>query len=429
MPQEYKKEKVKGIMDKNKKKELLETVAHGLDITPEMYNKAEKAVGEITAYLTSIESSLKIYKQGSFNLGTIVRPYKRDRKGDYDVDLVVEFNYDKKTVNSSIIKGRLGEYLKSLSYREYLDDEGRRCWTLIYPTTNGNYVTSTFHIDLLPCVPESDDIKSEIKPEVYQNTAIAITHISDKRTRPYTYKWRTSNPNGFAKWFNDLDYSKYSPLKRLDRQRVFNANKYLFESVESVGDDYTRSPLQMVIQILKRHRDVMYANTEREAYKPISIIITTLVGKIVEENNLVTNNTYELLNDILKGLEYYASLQNQGITSDYADEYKTKQLIHKSIVNGKVKWKIKNPANSGENLADKWCEDSTYATEFFRWVKKARNDLVDILDGAKPAEIIAKLKDCLGEDIGYLLEKFDFAETVAPRPVMINSGISKPYRL
>ena len=413
-------------MDKSKKKELVEKVAHGLDITPDMYNRSESVVRGITTYLKNIDPSIQVYKQGSFKLGTIVRPCKKDRKGDFDVDIVVQFSYDKNTINPSAIKDMLGGYLKRSNYRGYLDAEGRRCWTLNYPHREGESITS-FHIDLLPCVHESASVKNTIKPDAYKNTAVAITHISDRRTNPYTYAWRQSNPQGFAKWFDDINYGRYTAIKASDRQRVFENYRSIFSSIEAVGNDYTRSPFQMVIQILKRHRDVMYANKERECFKPISIIITTLVGKIVEENHVTENNTYELLNIVLEGLAYYSSLQTEGITSDFAEEFKTKQLVQKHMVNGKSYWSIKNPANSGENLADKWCADSSYAVEFFRWVKQAQSDLVDILETGKPDDIIAKFKFCLGEEIGNLLGGFKFADCAPARPVVITPTTPKPY--
>lgn len=415
-------------MNKIKKKELIEKIAHILDITPDMYNHSESVVQGIAAYLKNINPNIKIYKQGSFKIGTVVRPYKKDRESDFDVDLVIEFSNEKKSVNPRYIKISLRKYLEGQNYEQFLDEEGRRCWTLNYPHKYDDK-TISFHIDLLPCVRESEGTKRNIKPDIYINSAIAITHITDKRTNPYTYEWMPSNPLGYAKWFDDINYSKYAGIKGIDRQRVFENNRDLFGSLDKVDEVYTRSPLQRVIQILKRHKDVMYANTDCEQYKPISIIITTLVGRIVEENNIVENDTYELLNIVLKGLEYYASLQTQGITSDFAEEYKTKKLIQKRIVEGKAKWFIKNPANSGENLANKWCQNPSYSSEFFKWVKQVQNDLADILEGGfKPDEIISKLKFCLGEDVANELDGFDFSELPRTKQVFTDPILPKPYK-
>ena len=160
-------------------------------------------------------------------------------------------------------------------------------------------------------------------------------------------------------------------------------------------------------------------------YKPISIIITTLVGKIVEENEVVQNNTYDLLETVLKGLNFYSSLTGLGKTSDFGEDFKTKKLITKHIVDGKVYWCIKNPANSKENLANKWNESSQYATEFFRWVKKATNDLIDILD--RPIdEIKEKFKQCLGEDIMEIFEKNNFGDLPKPKPLVVEKA-PQPY--
>lgn len=414
-------------MTDSKKKELIERIAHSLDITPDMYNHSQSVVRGLTNYLINIDPSIEVYKQGSFKLGTVIRPYQKDKYGDFDIDLVVQFPDGKENVNPCEIKARLREYLENSNYVKYLDAEGRRCWTLKYPHIYGES-TLSFHIDLLPCIDESVNVKSTIKPDDWKETAVAITHAEDKRTNPHKYIWKPSNPRGFAKWFDSVNYGKYKVIKSNDRQRIFENYKYMFSSAEDVGDDYTRSPLQMVIQILKRHRDVMYANTEREDFKPISIIITTLVGRIVEENNIIENNTYKLLNSILKGLEFYASLLTSGIDSDFSDEYKTKKLIRKRMVDGRAVWSIKNPANSNENLAEKWCKDSKYATEFFRWVKQAQVDLVDILEGDnKPEDIKAKLKYCLGVDVASILGGFVFSEIVQPRPMKIQGDIPKPY--
>ena len=413
-------------MDNQKKNELIERIAHNLDITPEMYQRAMSVVTGLEIFLKSKVLNLDIYKQGSFKLGTIIKPYMRDRDGDFDIDIVVQFPYDKTKIKPSAIKEQLGKYLKEQNYFEYLDDEGRRCWTLNYTHKNGNVVV--FHIDLLPCVSEEDNVIKTINPDELKDSAIAITHIEDKRTKPYTYSWKTSNPRGYAEWFDGVNYGKYRALKSRDKLRILNENRNLFNTENDISDDYTRSPLQMVIQILKRHRDIMFSAGEKADYKPISIIITTLVGKIVEENFIVQNNTYDLLNAVLKGLEYYSSLVKAGIDSDFAEEYKTKKLISKRNIDGKPYWSIKNPANSMENLADKWNKNSQYATSFFEWVKQVRTDLIDILEHSSD-QIKSKFKYCLGEDVANsTFGKFVFDTIVAPRKIEPTVIVPKPYK-
>ena len=406
------------------RKELMDKIAQALDITPDMFNKAMSVANGLANYVGNQGYTVEVYKQGSFKLGTIIKPYKKDRDSDYDMDLVIQYADKKEKHNHSEIKRRLGDALKKSYYKDYLDKEGRRCWTLIYPKTK--LIDASFHIDLLPCLDEDGRVKETISPIKYRSSTIAITNIKDKESKPIIYDWQSSNPKGYIQWFHELNTNKYNSARIQDRKRIFESNRILFESVEKVGDEYTRTPLQKVVQILKRHRDVMYANNIYADYKPISIIITTLVGKIVEENSIVYNSTYELLSEILFGLEFYAGLLTTGMTSEFSEDYKNKKLITKHVRLGKVFWSIQNPADSNDNLANRWNEDAQYSIEFFKWIKQAKNDLIDMLEYSKD-DVLAKIKYCLGEDVAMALKGFDFEHGSVAKPVEDNAVLPKPY--
>ena len=288
--------------------------------------------------------------------------------------------------------------------------------------------TTPFHVDLLPCIKESENIIKNLSPIELRGSSVAITNIKDKDSKPYTYEWLTSNPKGFSQWFDSVNYKAYKEVKIRDRERIFNQNPDIFGSVKEVSDEYTRSPLQKVIQILKRHRDVMFFDNKEVA--PISIIITTLVGKIVEENSSVFNTTYDLLNFVIDGLNFYSQLTISGCTTDFDERFKNKKLITKHMKDGKPYWQIQNPANSKENLANKWNENPEKIESFFKWVKQVKVDLIDILDQT-PAEIQEKLKYCLGEEFGNsLFENFSFESINASntRVLNFNNQTPKPYR-
>lgn len=407
-------------MDVFKKEELINIIAEELDITPAMYNEAMGTVDEISEHLKTNLENLKIYKQGSFRLGTIIKPYSK--QDDFDIDLVVEYPWKKEYSNPEIIKKSLRRYLQGLKFNTIIDEK-RRCWTL-----NLSKNKISFHVDILPCIRESLQEIAKLKPLEYRESSIAITEIVNKDIKPYEYKWLTSNPEGYAKWFHNINNLAYKTLKEHDKRRVFNSNAEIFGMLQNVGEEYTRSPLQKVIQILKRHRDVMYFNNNENA--PISIIITTLVGKIVEENHEIINNTYELLNYVIEGLLFYSKLTLEGIHSNFDEDYKTKRLITKIMKNGNVYWEIVNPANFQENLADKWNEDAVKVQEFFKWVNRVKNDLLDILD--LPSHyIIEHLKKCLGEDlVKRVFERFCFEGSTNSKPeiVTFNDKTPKPYR-
>ena len=83
-----------------------------------------------------------------------------------------------------------------------------------------------------------------------------------------------SNPDGYAIWFANRCRERVSKTQLLTEEIVplksYNPNK---------------TPLQRIVQILKRHRDIMFQGDDK---KPISIIITTLAAQAYNgESNII----------------------------------------------------------------------------------------------------------------------------------------------
>ena len=97
------------------------------------------------------------------------------------------------------------------------------------------------------------------------------------------------------------------------------------------------------VQLLKRHRDGMFADDPE--HKPISIIITTLAARAYNEEDTIAG----ALLSILKGMYAYIK-----------------------YVNGDA-W-VENPVNPTENFADKWSEEPIKGENFQRWLSQARRD-------------------------------------------------------
>ena len=73
--------------------QLLDRIARELDISPTDYKLAVQrytAVGDWlqTGEYDGCEGVAHIYPQGSFNLGTVVRPIRDGKEASYDIDLV-----------------------------------------------------------------------------------------------------------------------------------------------------------------------------------------------------------------------------------------------------------------------------------------------------------------------------------------------------
>ena len=119
--------------------------------------------------------------------------------------------------------------------------------------------------------------------------------------------------------------------------------------VEEVKRQKVKTPLQRAIQLLKRHRDIMFQDRD-EKEKPISIIITTVAAQLYQEED----NVFDALKNILENAPQY---------------------IRSNMHNGQ--FFIENPSYAGENFADKWNKHPERARAFFDWLRQAQLDLVD----------------------------------------------------
>ena len=90
--------------------ELLEDLAASLQVPPSRYEAAERSYKAVGDWLCREMSSVcnmdpKVYIQGSFRLGTAIRPISDSE--DYDVDLVCELSLPKTQFCSATNKIRL----------------------------------------------------------------------------------------------------------------------------------------------------------------------------------------------------------------------------------------------------------------------------------------------------------------------------------
>jgi hypothetical protein len=133
------------------------------------------------------------------------------------------------------------------------------------------------------------------------------------------------NPRGFARWFEERTRSYAPPrLRRLVESR-------LYSSVQDVPAYEWKTPLQRSIQVLKRHRDVMFQETPGLA--PISMILT----------NLATHS-YNGESDIFTAVT--------GIVD----------RMPSFIRAGRPR--VPNPADPAEDYADKWTKEPQLEQNF-----------------------------------------------------------------
>lgn len=345
-----------------------------LELTPTMYKTAIRSFNAIGDTLKAGSADVEVSTQGSIRFGTSIRPYRNGQDASYDIDIVAQYTGPKVLTTPMDVKKTTGAVLRGSDRYSSKLREKTRCWTIEYVEQDG----IGFHVDILPCVPEHEEEKQAIVvapgKEVYKERAISITH---KHT--VNYVWNPSNPGGYADWFDSINGPLKAPVLNVRRAMIFKENEDLFESAEQVPEQLVKTPLQRIIQLLKRHRDVYFSRAHNECDKPISIIITTLATQIVEQSRFGGTNTIELLKLIATSLqEYKPYLSNQ--------TPKTSFSIPLIRLDFQKKWNIPNPVNNSENFADAW--DSGKANAFFEWIDAIEADIVRNLDRPDFVEIL-----------------------------------------
>lgn len=371
--------------------EVLEKITAEIDISPAKYKTAVERYTAVGNWLNcgeyeGCDEEPRIYPQGSFRLGTVVRPIRNGKESDYDIDLVCELQKEKEISAPGDIKRDIGDRLQENKvYERMLDKEGRRCWTLNYAEEDG----IGFHLDVLPSIPEDREMVRHLQQagvnQLLSAQAISITH----RNGNGSYNWSAGNPGGFADWFDLRKRPVFNKVAASQKSYIFENRQDIFESVDAVPDQLVSTPLQKAIQILKRHRDVRFAGKPQEANKPISMIITTLSAQFYENEEDILS----ALNNIVEKIYAHAGLMEPGY---HLESVLAARRIISLTTEGK--WYMPNPVNPYENLADRWHENNhERAKAFFQWVAWARRDFLEILAKNDIQKITESLAGSLGE--------------------------------
>ena len=298
---------------------VLRQIAKELDITDEKYENAVASYNAIGTYLSNnINVQVDIFPQGSFRLGTVIKPLSDE--DDYDIDLVCKVN--KYFSNPKDLKNEVGQALKSSDrYSKMLQEEGKRCWTLKYADE------AQYHMDILPAI---EDITYD------KDKKLKITN-KDEISNIYTFT--TTNPEAYFEWFNEKQKEE---KRRLVESFAVQNNK----NIEEVPDYKVKTTLQVALQILKRYRDKKFENNLEN--KPISIILTTIMAQIYTGEN----NVYELIKKFSNNYYKYIKIKDG------------------------IEW-VENPVNSEENFADKWQIHPERKEAFKFFVSELKNDIVN----------------------------------------------------
>lgn len=279
-----------------------------INITLEQEKRVDDIYDEISEFLVDELSQYEpdIFPQGSFKLGTIIRP---PAKNEFDLDFVCLLNLSQFDIKQSELKRLLGDTLAKKYPPIRLEDK-KRCTRVLF---------DNFHVDVLPAIPETDFMK-------YENVADTLKQrpllIPDKNLN----EWCSTNPLGYAEWFNGRKFLNN------EKCRVEN-------SIQPIPKQNQDSVLQKVVKLIKYHRDFMFLDDLDN--KPISIIVTTLVATYYDGSQDVS----QALANICQNIKMAAP-----------------QILETET--------ILNPVNPNENFADAWKKHPERKENFRIWVER-----------------------------------------------------------
>jgi len=273
--------------------DTLTKISDALDIPSDLYIDAVSKYEEVASWLGEEDSELSRYQpiaypQGSFRLGTVIKPITDSNF--YDVDFVCRLNLAKENTDKKFVKSAIGDRLDKHPEFSKIKKEKGRCWTLKF--------SDMFQMDILPTIPDQDSLPNGI-------------WLTDKDL----HHWQPSNPIDYAEWFKSRMATQFD-------LRIAKLAKSRGIQVEEVQEWEVKTPLQRAIQILKRHRDI-YFSTNKDM-KPASIIITTLGASAYDGQDTVSDTLICLVQNMDRFIKYENGkyeIRNPVCYENFADKW------------------------------------------------------------------------------------------------------------
>lgn len=379
---------------------VFDELISGLDIPDSRYELAKARYDSVGAWLHRKESRVvgfdpAVTPQGSFRLGTVIRPILESE--EYDLDLVCQLqNLSKRDLSQKQVKELVGFEIQGYATANAMKEpasEHRRCWRLDYADD------VSFHMDILPCIPDDDSGRRTILAAKVPTDLVSLSvAITDKKHHSYPVisdEWLSSNPAGFARWFE----GRMRNIAVHRREMLVEMRKYA--SVDAVPAFEWKTPLQRSVQLLKRHRDVMFKDDPDN--KPISMIITTLSAQAYGGEPDIP----EALQKVLKEMPRYVRSQTP---------------------------RVPNPVNPDEDFADKWRENPEHEKNFWLWHQQARADVDAIIAGGNAKGVLRTFSEgfAVRPDPDRIRAAFGDDKAIvsapAPKPVITVQSPPKPWR-
>lgn len=307
--------------------EMLLEIVKSLSLPESKYKKLEGHYDAIAQLLQEPKapelSDLQIFPQGSVMTRTLVRPLPGC---DVDVDAIA-FRPQGTTLSP---REWLDCLLGELSERARTQGEvtrKKRCVTVQYDDKD-----LPAHVDVTPAKPSPGNSSEEGRG------CLEVPDYPSNSDHP-------ASPRDFGEWV--LQVSRVAFPLSLPEQRLVEAKSEV-QQLPTYTDMIALDPLRLVIKLAKRHRDVYARANQCVAHQPLSIILTTLIGRAF--------------------LTVGAELRRQGRAVSTIESLRLiADRIPSEFEASHPRWLLRNPCRPDENFAEKWNHDPRYAAVFFEW--------------------------------------------------------------
>lgn len=314
--------------------QLLDDICMALQLTATQYDIAEERYQAIGTWLSEPNSPLylfrpDIYPQGSVRLQTTVKPLARL---EYDLDLVCLLQLNPQFHQHPMaVYDMVEARLKANGLYRGKVERYKRCLRINY--------ANEFHLDITPAYPD---------PQL-GGTCILVPDRKIER-------WKPSNPISYAEWFD----------KQTDRLVATFVTKRI-EPLPPNGSANSKAPLRRVVQLLKRHRDVVFKEDENA---PRSIALTTLAAYHYGGQVCTTDALVGILDNI---------------------------VAHIASMPGVIE--IPNPSNSNEKFSEAWENNPAAYRAFVDFMYAFQRRFHELLRQTGIANIANGLNTLFGESV------------------------------
>ena len=294
---------------------LLFEICENLQLTSTQHQKAVDRYSAIARTLdgpnspfSHIESNL--YPQGSMRLGTTVKPID----GPHDLDFVCEFNISYASVNPMGLLNAMYKVFEEHGVYGGMVELKKRCVRIVYK--------DEFYLDILPACRDDGNGGTCIQ-------------VPDRDLR----NWSPSNPITYAIWFENA--TRHILVQKPSSRALAMDKAASVQPIPTLEAAEEKTVLQLAVQLLKRWRDVHYADS---TFPPISIVLTTLAADIYRGEALLSQALLLILEQIVELLN-------------------AAQAIGRRL-------RVPNPVHSQEDFSERWDSNLKAYADFDSGIRK-----------------------------------------------------------